>query len=80
MVIHDAALYLKLANEDDEILKEFKDIILDKFKIHEHDNLIRLLKTDEYIESNKYDRDVKHYNDTLDKIKVLRQLKKKDFR
>ena len=79
--IHDQVLYLKLENQEDDILEEFKDIIIDTFKITEHDNLISLLKSDRHIEDRLNEQykicyDVKLYNNITNKIKLLRQLER----
>ena len=71
--------YLKLRNADD--LKMYKDIIIDKYLIEEHDNIIRLFKTDEFIKqkltqfiNTAYDGSV--IMCVFNKIKLIRQIER----
>ena len=69
--------YLNLRNADD--LKHYKDIIIDKYLIEEHDNIIRLFKTNDFIKqkltqyiSTAYDGSV--IMCVFNKIKLIRQI------
>jgi hypothetical protein len=74
--IRDNLEYLKLTHKQCE---KHKDIIIDKYKIEEHDNIIRLLKTDDYI-SRKLERCTETAYDeavlmsVFSKIRLVRQL------
>jgi len=72
--------YLQLNTR--EQFREYKDIIIDKYKIEEHDNIIRLFKTDEYItgkliQSRKNAYDVAVVNNIYNKIHLIRQIEQK---
>jgi hypothetical protein len=41
--------YLKLPHDKKEVLEPYMCIIIDKYEIEEHDNIIKLLKTDDFI-------------------------------
>jgi len=74
--------YLGLAEQDKEILIQYKTIIIDKFKIIEHDNLIKLLRNDKFIKDkiikhNETNYDIKIINDTFNKINIMRTFEKK---
>ena len=69
--------YLNLKGVDE--LKKYKDIMIDKYLIEEHDNIIRLFKTDEFIKqkltqyiSTAYDGSV--IMSVFNKIKLIRQI------
>ena len=68
-----------LCKDDNELLIEYKDVLIDKFKINDHFNVIRCLKTDEYIdmkiaEQKDKNFNVKIFDSNYNKIKLLRQL------
>ena len=71
--------YLCLQTESDETLKNYKDIIIDKYKIEEHENIIKLYKRDEYIEGKLLEMqhinfNVRVMNSVYNKIKIIREL------
>jgi hypothetical protein len=66
----------------DDQIKQYKSIITDRFKLADHLNIIRLFKSDEYINEkiikiSKECYDVKAYDNVYNKIKMLRLLEKK---
>jgi hypothetical protein len=74
--------YLNIPIHDDTLLLQYKDIISDKYKMLEHDNVIRMLKTDEYIEDELKELKsgsfgVKAMYSTYQKIALLRSLETK---
>ena len=77
--IRDNIDYLRLSSCGDDTLRRYRDYITDKYKIEEHDAVIRLLRSDSYIagkledlKDNSYD--VKTLQNSYHKISVLRQL------
>ena len=77
--INQSIEYSHLTTADNKTLEEFKDIILDKNKMEEHDNLIRLLRSADYltekfedIYNNSYA--VRILQSAIHKIKIIRQL------
>jgi hypothetical protein len=70
--------YLKLPMDDPEALTEYSDIILDKWKLRDHDCIMRFLKSNEYID-NKLNElnfkgvDVKNLTNSYNKLNILRQ-------
>ena len=73
---------LGLSNVSDEILETYSDIITNKFKLMEHLNIIRLLKSDTYIDIKLLQTyqtgfDVKTIESIFNKIKLLRCLEEK---
>jgi hypothetical protein len=53
--INDRVVILNLSSDDVELLRNYKDIIMSKYKIKEHFSITNLLKTDDYI-SNKFEQ------------------------
>ena len=77
----DNIAYLNLPN-DTEILIKHKEILRDKFKIEEHNMIMRVLRSDDVIHSRmeaaKYNTfQVKVMYNRFHKIKILRQLEHK---
>lgn len=77
--IRDNLTYLNLTTFECE---EYRDIIIDKYKIEEHDNIIRFFKTDEYITKKLEQRTTTAYDEAVlmsvfNKIKLVRQLEHK---
>jgi len=72
--------YLGLKTNEQFI--EYKEIILDNYKVEDHNNIINLLKFDKYVE-NKLEEmkessyDVKQYLSKFHKIQLLRNIEKK---
>ena len=48
--INERITLLNLDRNDNETLTEFKDIVMNKFKLTEHVNIISLLKTDDHLD------------------------------
>ena len=75
--LRDNTAYLNLPN-DTAILKKYKDIVRDKFKIEEHNMIMRVLRSDDVIQ-NKMEAarhntfNVKVMYNSFYKIQVLRQ-------
>ena len=79
--IHTNISYLKLPYEDKDTLKKYKEIVIDKYKIEEHDNVVKLLKTDEFIDTKLIEANTGNYQCktvfcTPHKIKLLRDLER----
>ena len=75
--LRDNIAYLNLPN-DTEILNKYKDIVRDKFKIEEHNMIMRVLRSDDVIqnkiEAARYNTfNVKVMYNSFYKIQVLRQ-------
>ena len=77
--INENLTLLGLYGESNEILTKYEAIIMDKFKLKEHMNIIMIMKTDEYINYkitlsgiNSYT--IKTFDDIYHKIKIIRQL------
>ena len=76
--INKTVEYLKLPMDDLETLTLYKDIILDKWALRDHDCIIRFLKSNEYID-NKLNElefksiDVKTLTNSYNKLRILRQ-------
>ena len=71
--------YLKVNPNDVEALTKYRDIILNKYRIKEHDAIIRLLKTKEHIKAQLDDLrfksiDVKVLTNPYHQMKLLREL------
>ena len=71
--------YLGISHDDKHNLDKFKDIIMDKHKVKDHDNIIRMLKSEDYINAKLTQLhmsgiDVKLLNNTFQKIKLLKLL------
>ncbi len=72
--------FLNLSN-DDKILEQYKDVITDDKALDNHLNLIKLLKSDDYIKSklNKIDGEtfkVKTIDTIYNKIHIIRNFEK----
>jgi len=70
---------LALHNTNDDVIKLYKNIIIDKFAINDHLSIINFLKSDEYIHkklllSNSFD--LKNIFNIFHKIKLLRDIEK----
>lgn len=79
--LHLNIKYLNLHNETNEILIEFKDIITNKYKIQDHDNIIKLLKSNHYLETKtmykiKDNFKIMNVNNIITKINLLRRIEK----
>ena len=71
--------YLKVNPNDVEALTKYREIILNKYRIKEHDAIIRLLKTKEHIKAQLDDLrfksiDVKVLTNPYHQVKLLRDL------
>ena len=76
--LFDNIMYLSLPWNDPYTLIKYRDIILDKWKIKDHDAVIRFLKSNEYIESKMIDLDIKgidlkNLKNRYHKLKIVRQ-------
>ena len=74
--------FLNLPKHETEVLMQYKDLIKDKYKILEHNKVIRALRSVELINNRLEDAktstyDVKVMYNDYSKIKVLRQLEQK---
>jgi hypothetical protein len=72
---------LGLQQEDKETLEEHQEILTNKYKIEEHLNIMRMLKSDEYIDDklkhiHNQGFEVKAITSTYNKIKLLRAIEK----
>ena len=79
--LHQNVSYLKLDGADNETLERFKAIVTNKYKIHDHDSLIKLFKTDKCLddwltEKHFYCYDAKAVKSTQAKIKLIRHVEK----
>ena len=75
--ISKAIEYLKVPMCPEYLIK-FKGIILDKWKVKDHDAIIRFLKSDEYLEHKMMDLsfkgiDVKLLTNNFNKLKIIRE-------
>ena len=75
--LRDNIAYLNLPHDTD-ILNKYKDIVRDKFKIEEHNMIMRVLRSDDLIQNNieaaRYSTfNVKVMYNSFYKIQVLRQ-------
>jgi hypothetical protein len=74
--------FLGLKYEPNETLLKYKETILDKYKLLEHNNIIRAVRTDEYIKQ-KFDNveelnyNIKTLESHFTKIRILRQFEQK---
>ena len=79
-IINNNVDYLGI--QTNEQCVEYKDIIIDNYKVEDHNNIISLLKFDKYI-NNKLEElkessyDVKQYQSKFHKIQLLRNIEKK---
>ena len=69
---------MSLEAEGNDIFTKYEDIIMDKFKLTEHLNIIRMMKTDEYINNKikmaeKDSYNIKCFDDVYHKIQIIRQ-------
>jgi len=76
--INKSVEYLRLPMTDREALIEYKDIILDKWAIRDHNCIMRFFKSNEYIDNklNELDFkgiDVKTLTNSYNKLKIIRQ-------
>ena len=79
-ILNNNIEYLGLTTN--EQFKEYKDIIIDNYKVEDHNNIISLLKFDPYIknkleEMKESSYDVKQYLSKYHKIQLLRNIEKK---
>ena len=76
--INKVVYLLSLEDKPNDVLFKYEDIIMDKIKLTEHLNIIRILKTDEYINnkinsSEKDSYNIKCFDDVYHKIQIIRQ-------
>ena len=74
--------YLGILGMSNEILLTYQDIIIDKYKIEEHDNIIRLHKSDEFINGKLRQSQCLNFNERtmvsiFNKIRLIRDLDEK---
>ena len=74
---------LNLPNNN-EVLTKFKEYLMNPFKLNDHMNIIRLLKSDEYIKNklikiNEQNQKVKTIDNIYNKISILRKLEQSLF-
>ena len=74
--------YLGILGMNNDLLPTYKDIIIDKYKIEEHDNIIRLHKSDDFINGKLRQSQCLNFNERtmvsiLNKIKIIRDLEGK---
>ena len=79
--IIDNLCYLSLANATDEVIAFYKDVLIDKYKIEEHDTIIRLFKSNEFIQGKLMQMQSVNFNErtmvnVYNKIKLIRDLEK----
>lgn len=80
-IILDKIDYLKIPNDIEAIL-EYKDEITNRYKLEDHDRIIKFLKSDDHI-NEKLKKQINEtekeqgYNSTISKINLLRQIQKK---
>ena len=69
--------YLGILGMNNDLLLTYKDIIIDKYKIEEHDNIIRLHKSDDFINGKLRQSQCLNFNERtmvsiFNKIKIIR--------
>ncbi len=74
--------YLGIALDDKDNLIKLKDIIVDKYKVQNHDNIIRLLKSEEYIVAKLANlamngMDAKNMTNPYHKVKLVKVMETK---
>ena len=74
--------YLGISLDDKESLDKFREIIMDKYQVKKHDNIIRLLKSEEYIASKManlqmHGIDTKNLTNVFQKIQLVKVLEHK---
>jgi hypothetical protein len=79
--IMDNIAYLNLPKNDIEVLQKYKDLIKDKYKIQEHNKVIRALRSNDVIQdrldvAKRGAYDVKVMYNDIHKIKILRRLER----
>jgi hypothetical protein len=76
--INKSVEFLRLPMTDRETLTEYKDIILDKWALRDHNCIIRFLKSNEYIDNKLSELDfkgidVKTLTNSYNKLNIVRQ-------
>ena len=74
---------LNLPNNN-EVLTKFKEYLMNPFKLNDHMNIIRLLKSDEYIKNklikiNEQNQKIKVIDNVYNKISILRKIEQSLF-
>ena len=74
--------YLGILGMNNDLLLTYKDIIIDKYKIEEHDNIIRLHKSDDFINGKLRQSQCLNFNERtmvsiFNKIKLIRDIEEK---
>ena len=74
--------YLGILGMNNDLLLTYKDIIIDTYKIEEHDNIIRLHKSDEFINGKLRQSQCLNFSERtmvsiFYKIKLIRDLEEK---
>jgi hypothetical protein len=74
-----AISYLKLPMGSPEILTKFKDVIMDQWKLRDHDSVVRFLKSTDHVDNKLADLsfkgiDVKNLTNGYHKLKIVRQI------
>ena len=67
-----------------EVLTKFKEYLMNPFKLNDHMNIIRMLKSDEYIKNklikiNEQNQKIKSIDNIYNKISILRKLEQSLF-
>jgi hypothetical protein len=81
--INNNVKVLNLPNNKD-VLTKYKEYLMNPFKLNDHMNIIRLLKSDEYIKNklnkiNEQNQKIKVIDNVYNKISILRKLEKSLF-